>query len=48
LGCDATGMLRAGDPADVVLWDLPHEFAIIQPWGTPKTRLVLRAGTPIA
>lgn len=47
LDCDATGMLRVGDPADLVVWDLPHEIAIVQPWGTPKTRLVLRDGQPL-
>jgi imidazolonepropionase len=40
----ATGMLRAGDPADVVLWDLPHETCLVQPWGDARTRLVLGAG----
>jgi len=35
----------------LVVWDLPHEYAIVQPWGTPKTRLVMRRGrllTPTA
>ncbi|HEX3770430.1 MAG TPA: imidazolonepropionase [Polyangiaceae bacterium] len=32
------GVLRAGARADVVAWDLPHEQAIVQPWGTSKTR----------
>lgn len=44
-GC---GVLRAGAPADVVLWDLPHEIALVQPWGTPRARLVLRDGLPIS
>jgi imidazolonepropionase len=48
LACGATGMLREGDPADLVVWDLPHEHAIIQPWGTSKTRLVLKDGIGIA
>jgi imidazolonepropionase len=38
------GLLREGFDADLVLWDLPHEHAIVQPWGTPKTRLVMRQG----
>jgi imidazolonepropionase len=39
-----TGMVKEGFDADLVLWDLPHEHAIVQPWGTPKTRLVMRQG----
>ncbi len=42
------GILRSGGPADFVIWDLPHEGAIIQPWGTSRARLVVRDGTPIA
>jgi imidazolonepropionase len=42
------GVLAAGYEADFVLWDLPHEHAIVQPWGVPKTRLVARAGRLIA
>ncbi len=38
------GALRIGGPADFVVWDLPHERAIIQPWGVSKTLLVARAG----
>jgi imidazolonepropionase len=38
------GVLRKGAAADLVVWDLPHEHAIVQPWGTSKTRLVLREG----
>lgn len=41
------GVLRAGAPADFVVWDLPHELAIIQPWGVSKARLVVRDGRPI-
>ena len=48
LSCEATGMLREGDPADLVVWDLPHEHAIVQPWGVPKARLVIRDGAGIA
>jgi imidazolonepropionase len=43
-----TGVLRVGAPADVVLWDLPHELALVQPWGTPRATLVLRDGNVIA
>ena len=42
------GSLVAGARADIVVWDLPHELAILQPWGVPKTHLVLREGRPIA
>jgi len=41
------GVLRVGAPADLVLWDLPHEIALVQPWGTPRARLVLRDGAAI-
>lgn len=41
------GVLKIGSPADFVVWDLPHERAIIQPWGVSKTKRVVRAGTPI-
>jgi imidazolonepropionase len=43
----ARGALAPGARADVVVWDLPHENAIIQPWGGPRTRLVLRDGVRI-
>src|SRR5262249_36595823 len=42
------GVLRVGAPADIVLWNLPHETALVQPWGARATRTVLRAGTKIA
>jgi imidazolonepropionase len=42
------GELRAGLRADIVVWDLPHENAIAQPWGGPRARAVLRDGVPIA
>jgi len=38
------GSLAPGKSADVVVWDLPHEHAILQPWGVPMTRLVVREG----
>jgi imidazolonepropionase len=38
------GMLRVGMRADLVAWDLPHEHAIVQPWGVAKTCLVLVEG----
>ncbi|MGH7329248.1 MAG: amidohydrolase family protein, partial [Polyangiaceae bacterium] len=41
------GVLRVGARADLVVWDLPHERAIVQPWGVSKTALVVRDGSPI-
>jgi len=38
------GMVKEDFDADLVLWDLPHEHSIVQPWGTPKTKLVMRQG----
>jgi len=38
------GVLKAGGQADLVVWDLPHELALVQPWGTSRARLVLCAG----
>jgi imidazolonepropionase len=43
-----TGVLRAGLAADLVLWDLPHEAALVQPWGASVARATLRAGEVIA
>ncbi len=41
------GALSPGARPDIVVWDLPHEHAILQPWGVAKTHLVLRNGRPI-
>ena len=41
------GHLAVGARADLVLWDMPHEIALVQPWGTPRARLVLRDGNVI-
>ncbi len=41
------GTLAPGARADLAVWDLPHENAILQPWGVAKTHLVLRDGVKI-
>jgi imidazolonepropionase len=38
------GALVVGASADLVMWDLPHEIALVQPWGTSRARRVLRDG----
>ena len=47
LGAPESGALVVGAPADFVVWDLPHEYAILQPWGVSKTRHVFRDGVEI-
>jgi imidazolonepropionase len=42
------GEVRTGLAADLVAWDLPHENALVQPWGVTRTRAVLRGGALIA
>jgi imidazolonepropionase len=41
------GAIVAGARADMVVWELPHENAIVQPWGSAMTRVVLRSGAVI-
>jgi imidazolonepropionase len=38
------GQLTPGARADLVVWDLPHELALVQPWGTSRASLVMRDG----
>jgi imidazolonepropionase len=42
------GVIAAGKYADFVSWDLAHEDAIVQPWGVPRARMVVRGGVPIS
>jgi imidazolonepropionase len=44
LALAGAGALVEGGPADLVAWDLPHEEALLQPWGVSRARLVLRDG----
>ena len=43
-----TGSLCPGLAADLVLWDLPHENALLQPWGVGRALATLRDGEVIA
>jgi imidazolonepropionase len=45
---ETTGALRPGLDADLVLWDLPHENAMIQPWGVSRAAATFRSGCVIA
>ena len=41
------GAIRPGLRADLTVWDLPHENALIQPWGSARATSVLRDGHPL-
>lgn len=41
------GVLAPGYDADLVVWDLPHERALVQPWGVAKARHVIARGQSI-
>ncbi|MFT3770729.1 MAG: amidohydrolase family protein [Minicystis sp.] len=44
---DVCGAVRSGLRADLALWDLPHENALVQPWGVSRVRAVMRDGALI-
>jgi len=48
LGLPDRGVLAVGKRADFVSWDLPHETALVQPWGVSKAAKVVSGGTSIA
>ena len=41
------GSLREGMRADLVVWDLPHEHALVQPWGVARAHTVIAGGRDI-
>ncbi len=41
------GSLLPGARADLVVWDLPHEHALVQPWGVARARTVISGGREI-
>jgi imidazolonepropionase len=43
-----TGVLRAGLAADLAIWDLPHENALVQPWGVSRALATIRDGEVLA
>lgn len=47
LGLSDTGTLAVGQRADLVLWDLPHEAVLLQPWGSSLAKRVYRDGVLI-
>lgn len=47
LGERDRGRIAVGSRADLVLWHLPHEIGLIQPWGTGQAKHVVRDGAVI-
>ncbi len=48
LGEHERGRIVVGARADLVMWDLPHEIALVQPWGVSRIRRVVRDGSVLA
>lgn len=48
LGLPDASTVRAGAAADLVLWALPHEHALVQPWGAPPVEAVIARGCVVA
>jgi imidazolonepropionase len=48
LGETERGRIVVGARADLAMWDLPHELALVQPWGTVRAVRVARDGRTIA
>lgn len=44
----SVGSLSTGFSADFVVWDLPHEACLLQPWGSVTARLVVAQGDALA
>jgi len=44
----ARGRICLGARADMVAWDLPHEIALVQPWGLTRAVRTMRDGRVIA
>jgi imidazolonepropionase len=42
------GVIEVGARADLALWNVPHEAALLQPWGVSRTEQVWRDGRSIA
>ena len=47
LGEPNRGALHVGNFADYVVWDAPHEHALLQPWGVSRARYVAREGVAL-